>query len=197
MEHNIILASASPRRKELLSSLGLTFEVFPAKKDEIMKGDTHKDIALNLAVQKATEVFEEHKTSGLIVIGADTIVVCDDEILGKPKDEEDARRMLKLLSRHTHEVITGVCIKRSAGETRFTKRTAVSFYKITDAEINDYLKFIDPQTGKAEWADKAGAYAIQGYIGTRFVRSIKGDYNNVVGLPISDLYLQLKSQGII
>lgn len=192
MEHKIILASGSPRRKELLESLGLKFDIFPATNPELPKGDTPTEIALNLAIQKANEVYDKHRNEKALVIAADTIVVCDDKILGKPKDEEDAGRMLKMLSYRSHQVITGICIKDESTEIHSTDTTNVSFYKITDSEIAKYLKIIDKNTGKPEWIDKAGGYAIQGYAGTHFVRSIEGDYNNVVGLPISKVYQQLK-----
>ena len=173
----IILASASPRRKELLEQIGISFEICPAKGEERITKSVPHEVVEELASQKAVEVASMVRTyeethqelvtpSDLMVIGADTIVSCGGQILGKPKDEHDACRMLKLLSGGTHQVYTGVSIV------------------LLDA------------SGKAgEPMDKAGAYGIQGKCAI-FVDKIDGDYNNVVGLPVAAIYRELKKLGI-
>lgn len=197
----LILASASPRRSELLSQAGLEFEVCPSTIEEIMTGDTPGDIVMSLACQKARDVFS-HKTAGtgtcqgsedareqgILVLGADTIVVCDGKRLGKPKSAGDAYDMLMLLQDRSHEVYTGVCmITQKAGETiehKFFERTTVTMYPITDAQARWYIATGEPM-------DKAGAYGIQGK-GAVFIRGIEGDYNNVVGLPLASVWHYLK-----
>lgn len=185
----IILASASPRRKELLKGLGLTFEIIPAVGEEKQIDGTPEEIVKALAFHKAREVFE-HEDAGedLTVIGSDTIVVHNGKILGKPKDADDARTMLSSLSGQTHQVYTGVAIlSGKAGryhEIIFAEKTDVEFYPLDEEEINWYIATGEPM-------DKAGAYGIQGK-GGRFVRRINGDYNTVVGLPQSRIYQELK-----
>lgn len=200
----IILASASPRRKELLEQIGLEFEVCPAKGEEIITSTVPEEVVQELSRQKAEEVAamvssykEKHEElmtpQELIVIGADTVVAMDNQILGKPKDEEDAVRMLTMLSGNTHSVYTGVTIvvvdeKNRAGEFSFFEKTDVTMCPMTQEEIRWYV-------GTGEPMDKAGAYGIQGKCAI-FVKEIKGDYNNVVGLPVSHLYQELKRLGI-
>lgn len=192
----IILASASPRRKELLSQIGMEFVVVPAKGEEIITKEKPREVVVELAEGKAEEVLErmskEDTNGDLLVIGADTVVVCDDNILGKPKDEADAKRTLAMLSDRTHEVYTGVCLKlRVAGRQinkSFYEATQVTMYPIREEEIEAYVAGGEP-------ADKAGAYGIQG-MGAKFVRKINGDYNNVVGLPIARIYQELMQLGI-
>lgn len=192
----IILASASPRRKELLSQIGMEFVVVPAQGEEIITKEKPREVVVELAEGKAEEVWErmskEDTNGDLLVIGADTVVVCDDNILGKPKDEADAKRTLAMLSDRTHEVYTGVCLKlRVAGRQinkSFYEATQVTMYPIREEEIEAYVAGGEP-------ADKAGAYGIQG-MGAKFVRKINGDYNNVVGLPIARIYQELMQLGI-
>ncbi|MBR3833038.1 MAG: septum formation protein Maf [Lachnospiraceae bacterium] len=194
---NIILASQSPRRKELLAQAGFSFEIITSDVEEIITHTKPWEIAESLSSQKAEDVFNkvidkygEDKADNYLVIGADTIVAIEDRILGKPKDRADAYDMMKLLSGKTHQVYTGVTVV-SSGDTKsnihtFNECTDVTFYEITDDEINEYLD------ASLEWSDKAGAYGIQATVGAKFVKEIKGDYNNVVGLPIARLYQVLK-----
>lgn len=198
----IILASASPRRRELLTQIGLEFTVIPAKGEEVITSRMPSDVVMELAAAKASEVYESHcmqpvqaqkeKTEDRLVIGADTIVAYQGTILGKPSDEEDARRILNLLSGHTHEVYTGVSLIYQKGEEkqqiRFYEKTRVVMYPITPEEITDYIRSGEPM-------DKAGAYGIQG-LAARFVKRIDGDYNNVVGLPAGSLYQKMRELGI-
>ena len=200
----IILASASPRRKELLEQIGLEFEICPAKGEEIITSTVPEEVVQELSRQKAEEVAamvssykEKHEElmtpQELIVIGADTVVAMDGQILGKPVDEADAFRMLTMLSGNTHSVYTGVTIvvvdeKNRAGEISFYEKTDVTMCPKSPEEIQWYV-------GTGEPMDKAGAYGIQGKCAI-FVNEIKGDYNNVVGLPVSHLYQELKRLGI-
>ena len=171
----IILASASPRRKELLTTAGVEFEVLVSEADEtIPEGTAPRDAAMMTAEKKAFAVAENRDG---IVIGADTIVVIDDKILGKPKDEADAFGMLRLLSGREHEVITGVCITDGEKTEKFAQVSKVRFYDLTDDEITAYVATKEPM-------DKAGAYGIQGK-GCVLVESIEGDYFNIVGLPVA------------
>ncbi|MBE6009422.1 MAG: septum formation inhibitor Maf [Lachnospiraceae bacterium] len=186
----IILASASPRRYELLIQLGLTFDVEPAQSEEKAQDDIPpEEIVKRLAYAKADEIRKRHNAAGpsdapMLIIGADTIVVKDGCILGKPTDEKNAFSMLQSLSGTTHQVYTGVALISSEWEVQFSEKTDVTFYPMTEEEIEAYI-------GTGEPMDKAGAYGIQG-IGGRFVKEIRGDYNNVVGLPIARLYHVLK-----
>jgi len=193
----IILASASPRRKELLEQLGLTFLVFPAQGEEKQVGDTPSEIVMNLAKQKAGEIYEKMIEAKVgeqdsLVIGADTVVVKDGKVLGKPKNREDAFTMLKGLSGSIHEVYTGVSLwMREDGKKvqySFYECTKVTMYPVTDEELNRYIDTVEPM-------DKAGAYGIQGKAAA-FIKKIEGDYNNVVGLPIARIYQELKQLGI-
>lgn len=198
---NVILASQSPRRKELLEQAGFTFEIITSDVEEKINHTKPSQIAESLSRQKAEDVFSKvidkygaGQAGNYLVIGADTIVAIEDIILGKPKDREDAYNMMKLLSGRTHQVYTGVSVV-TASETKpqtkinihtFYECTDVTFYEITDDEINEYLDAGD------EWADKAGAYGVQATVGAKFLKELKGDYNNVVGLPMARLYQELK-----
>ena len=189
----IILASASPRRRELLDQIGVCFAVQPACGEEKITSADPKKVVEELSAQKAAEVADTQKEDDWLVIGADTVVSCKGQILGKPGSEENAFRMLSMLEGNTHEVYTGVTlirIKKESGhfyqESRtFSEGTDVSFYPMTEREICDYIATGEPM-------DKAGAYGIQGKAAI-FVKGIRGDYNNVVGLPIARLYQELKS----
>ncbi len=179
----IILASKSPRRKEILSMINIPFDVITADVVETIdtKNDLVKEIE-KLSYQKAYAVFKNHSDS--LVIGSDTIVKINNEVLGKPKTIEDARRMLKLLSDNTHEVITGVTILVNDKIETFSKIAKVTFYPLNDKEIDDYIQTKEPM-------DKAGSYAIQG-IGSKFIKSIDGDFYTIMGLPIAELYHRLQ-----
>lgn len=180
----LVLASKSPRRKELLDLLQIPFEIIVSEIDETinLKGDLKKEIE-NLAYRKAQKVFETNQDA--IVVGSDTIVVIDNEVLGKPKDKKDAFRMLKMLSGNTHEVITGVCLLSKSKKDTFSSTTKVKFNDLSDEEIEEYLNTKEPY-------DKAGAYAIQG-LGAKYINSIEGDYYTVMGLPIAEVYKRLKN----
>ncbi|MBQ9608364.1 MAG: septum formation inhibitor Maf [Lachnospiraceae bacterium] len=184
----IILASKSPRRRELLAQAGYEFDIIPSDKEEVMEGGTVENIVMNLARIKANDVYHRFKEQNPIVIGADTIVVYEKEIFGKPKDAAEAAQMLSRLSGRTHEVMTGVCIVSSDENIAFYETTKVTFYELTNQEIEDYISTGDP-------LDKAGAYGIQGVF-AKFVKEIVGDYYNVVGLPIARIYQEIKKSGI-
>ena len=201
----IVLASASPRRKELLEQIGLELEICPAKGEEVITAGSVDGAVLELSSQKAEEVAagilsynEIHPElvtpQDILVIGADTVVACDGNILGKPRDEADAAHMLSMLSGHTHSVYTGVTLvfidkNGRTGETSFYEKTDVCMYPLDDAEIRRYIAGGEPM-------DKAGSYGIQGQAAA-FVKEIHGDYNNVVGLPVGRLYQELKKLGVM
>lgn len=172
----IILASASPRRKELLETAGLEFEICVSDADEsIPEGTLPVDAAKMTATKKALAVAENHKDA--VVIGADTIVVANGKILGKPKNEADAEAMLTMLSGIEHEVITGVCLASGEEIISFAQISKVKFYDLSAEEIRAYVATKEPM-------DKAGAYGIQGK-GCTLVEEIEGDYFNIVGLPVA------------
>lgn len=188
MSKQIVLASASPRRHELLKEIFKDFEVdISTKKEKKPFYVSLRNTSKYLAKQKAKDVFKRHLND--IVIGADTIVYVNHQVLGKPKDIDDAKRMISLLSNKTHEVITGVCIISKDFIDNFKVVSKVTFRKITPEEIDKYcsLKTI---------YDKAGAYAIQGEA-KDFVINVEGEYNNIVGLPIKKLKEKLKEHSII
>ncbi|HKW19541.1 MAG TPA: Maf family protein [Terriglobales bacterium] len=191
----IVLASASPRRRELLGNAGIAFVVRPANISEIqLRDESPRDFAERMAREKArtvwvqtnsvhknlttqnTEYHREMPQSGVPVLGADTVVVVDDLVLGKPNDEQDAARMLRLLSGREHKVLTGVCLIGPSFEDVRCEITGVHFRDIREDEIRGYIASGEPM-------DKAGAYAIQGQA-SRWVLKIEGDYSNVVGLPV-------------
>lgn len=242
----LVLASASPRRRELLSQIGLEFTVMPSTKEENAKATEAGALVQDLSRQKAVDIWEQlsggqgqnpdanqeqlsdanqgqisdanqgqnpdanqgqisdanqKQISGemrepnldgkrqpeLLVIGADTVVCCEGKILGKPHSREAAAEMLTALQGRSHEVYTGVTLYSQSEAVTFFECTQVEFYPMTEAEISDYIDSKEPM-------DKAGAYGIQG-LGARFVKGIRGDYNNVVGLPVGRLYQELKSHG--
>ncbi|MCQ2539811.1 MAG: Maf family protein [Acetatifactor sp.] len=187
----IILASASPRRKELLAQIGIPFQVVVSHVEEVITQTEPGKVVEELSLQKASAVAELMKGSDeeLLVIGADTVVACDGQILGKPSDEEEAVAMLRSLSGRSHEVFTGVTLLHliPGGKVEskvFHERTAVTFCEMSEEEISGYVASGDPM-------DKAGAYGIQGFC-ARYIRGIEGDYNNVVGLPVGRLYQEGK-----
>jgi septum formation protein len=181
----LILASASPRRAEVLRDAGFEFEVQPAHVDESrLPNEAVKAYVLRVATAKADAIAQANLSDGTpaIVIAADTVVLTGQHILPKPKDAEDARRMLRLLSASTHEVVTGLFVIRAYDGISFThvERTRVEFNRLSETDIDSYIQTKEP-------FDKAGAYGIQG-IGGRFVRRIDGCYFNVMGLPLSRLW---------
>ncbi|OSB10211.1 Maf family protein [Paraclostridium bifermentans] len=177
---NIILASGSPRRKEILENTNLKFSVITSDIDEIIfENEEPIQLVLRLAFEKCMSVAQNNPSD--LVIGADTIVVLDNEILGKPKNEEEAFKTLSKLSNREHQVITGMSIVNLENEKKLVDYAIsnVKFKKLTDQDIKDYIS-------TKECLDKAGSYGIQGY-GALLVEKIKGDYFNIVGLPISKL----------
>jgi septum formation protein len=171
-----ILASASPRRKEILENAGFTFDIIVSDADEnITDSLTPSETVEELAKRKALAVWEKNKDA--VVFGCDTVVAVDGKILGKPKDDEDAFDMIKMLSGRAHTVSTGVCICAENKISVFSNTTEVEFYELSDDTIRSYIA-----TG--EGRDKAGSYGIQGY-GCVLIKEIKGDYFSVMGLPVS------------
>ena len=179
----LILASASPRRQELLREAGIDFVVHPAHIPEVRKPqEGPSDYAMRLAREKALKIAEQFPRAW--VLGADTIVVVGGLILGKPTDEADATRMLRTLSGRTHEVTTGVCLMGPSVKDVRSEKTLVSMAALTDNDIREYVATGEPM-------DKAGAYAIQGRA-SRWIPRIEGDYANVVGLPVALVYRMLR-----
>lgn len=223
----IILASASPRRRELLTQIGLEFQVVVSNVEETVTETAPAAVVEELSAQKAEGVLQmlgirktgdrkaqvdqpdekddqAFEESDCLIIGSDTIVAVDGQILGKPKDPEDAKRMLRMLQGRAHEVYTGVTVLKVRGDgteqnklvdgdtvpgvqverRTFHEETKVIFFPMTDEEIETYVSSLDP-------LDKAGAYGIQGFC-ARYIQGIEGDYNNVVGLPVGRLYQEIK-----
>lgn len=178
----IVLASSSPRRKELLETAGIDFVIDVAGVEEIPVGNTVAEKVMSLAQQKCMPVYEKRQED--CVIGADTVVAFDDKILGKPKNAEDAKNMLRMLSGREHYVYTGVCIAYKGEKYIFAEKTAVKFFDLTEREIEDYVNTKEPM-------DKAGSYGIQG-LGCTLVERIEGDYFNVVGLPVAKTVRKLR-----
>lgn len=179
-----ILASASPRRKEILELVGLEFKIIPSNFDEStieFKGNLN-EYSKKLSYYKAKDVFESNQED--IIIASDTIVCINNEILGKPKDKTDAFRMLKLLQNKKHIVLTSVCIMAKNKNYTFISKNYVTFDKMSDDEIIAYIETKEPM-------DKAGAYAIQGYA-AKYIKSIHGDFYGIMGLPISKVMKYLK-----
>jgi nucleoside triphosphate pyrophosphatase len=182
----LILASASPRRSELLRNAGIAFTVEPAHiEEQVLPDEQPLPYAQRPARDKALAVFAKHPDS--VVLGADTIVMADEHLLEKPHDDQDAERMLRVLSGRTHQVITGVCLLAPGFEQTEAEITEVSCGPLTDSEICDYVATREPM-------DKAGAYAIQG-MASRWISRIEGDYCNVVGLPVALVYRMLHEHG--
>ena len=184
---NLILASGSPRRRELMSQVVLDFTVVTSDADENIKEMEPEDYVRELSSVKAQSVLEQYADNedSVIVIGADTIVYHKGEILTKPKNEEDAFRILKSLEGQIHQVYTGVTICSAHKNVSFYEKTDVWVYDMTDEEIRDYISTGEPM-------DKAGAYGIQGKFAA-YIKGIEGDYNNVVGLPVARLVHELKA----
>lgn len=191
----IILASGSPRRKELLEQIGLQFEISAAHGEEIITKTIPHEIVEELSLEKASEVAERYKEEqkDVLVIGADTIVAFENQILGKPKNEEDAKKTLNMLQDNIHQVYTGVTViwmQTNGNKTirTFHEKTDVTMYAMSSKQIEAYVATKEP-------LDKAGSYAIQGKCAV-YVKGICGDYNNVVGLPVARLMQELSNMGI-
>lgn len=183
--YNVILASNSPRRKELLAGLGIDFEIrtLPDVDESYPATLSGADIPLYISKEKA-DAYGDMLAPGELMITADTIVWIDGTVLGKPKDREDALRMLRQMSGRTHEVFTGVCITTTGWQRSFSARTEVRFASLSDEEITYYVDKYRPM-------DKAGAYGVQEWIGFIGVEYISGSYYNVMGLPVQRLYREL------
>lgn len=183
----LILSSNSPRRQELLKGLGIPFKVFVMYGiDESYPDSLHSnEVAEFVAKKKSASYVNEIKGTDNIVLTADTVVVCRGKILGKPKSEDDAYRMLRLLSGNTHHVYTGVCLTSEGKQRSFSVKTDVTFRELTDDEIWHYIREYKP-------FDKAGAYGIQEWIGYIGITSIHGSYYNVMGLPVQRIYEELR-----
>lgn len=190
----IILASASPRRKELLEQIGIAYEVMPSGADEDTGKEQPEEVVCELSFRKASDIHARLERQGeddYTVIGADTVVSFQGMIMGKPEDEKDACRMLGILQGNVHQVYTGVtlCLKKKGQPVRFRtfyEKTDVSMYAMSEEEIREYVTTGEPM-------DKAGAYAVQGGCAA-YIKGICGDYNNVVGLPVGRLYQELKME---
>ena len=184
----IVLASASPRRQELLKNAGIEFVVRAANIEEVQRaGESPAAFAERMARDKARAVRKSAQDS--VILAADTVVVVGDQVLGKPSDPEDAASMLRLLADRRHFVITGVCLMGTDFEDVRSEKTAVHFTPLTDAEIHDYISTGEPM-------DKAGAYAIQGRA-SRWISKIEGDFFNVVGLPVDLVWRMLREHGVL
>jgi septum formation protein len=188
---SIVLASRSPRRKQLLEWAEIDFDILTKETDEsfpkeLPVGDVPVHIARNkaLAVQQS-DIYKRYE-SGHIIVAADTIVVLENSIIGKPADEEEAIRILTRLSGKTHHVITGVVLMTDSKEIAFSDITEVSFHELSSEQINHYVQRYKP-------LDKAGAYAIQEWIGVTGIKNINGDFYNVMGLPVSRVVKELKN----
>lgn len=185
-----ILASASPRRKQLLEWAEVPFEIKVANTEESFPPHlSQQEIAVHIAREKALAV-QAQAGAERPIIAADTIVVLHSDIIGKPKDREDAMQILSRLSGQTHQVTTGVCILHPAGETSFADTTEVAFHALTQAQIQFYVDKYQPY-------DKAGAYAIQEWIGVVGIKAVRGDFYNVMGLPVSRVVQHLQQLGYL
>lgn len=186
VESKIILASASPRRKELMEQIGLTFTVEPSDAEENIGIKDPEKLVAELSKLKAEDVFCKHPEN--CIVAADTVVSINGKILGKPADRADGEKMLKMLSGNRHTVYTGVTVRDKNGAVTEVSATDVYFKELSQKDIEKYLD-------RNEYADKAGAYGIQGYA-ARFVEKICGCYSNVVGLPLSLLDKILSEKGV-
>lgn len=184
-KYHIILASNSPRRRELLGGLGLPFDVkvLPDIDEQYPEDLPVNQIAEYIAREKA-DAYRKVMADNDLVITADTVVIVDDEVMGKPVDADDARRMLRKLSGRSHQVTTGVCLTTKEQQRHFSVTTDVTFKQLTDDEINHYVTIYKP-------FDKAGAYGIQEWIGYIGVTGLHGSYFNVMGLPVQRIYEEL------
>ncbi len=187
--HKIVLASASPRRLELLRQIGIEPEVIVSHVEEVVTSSVPGEVVMELSRQKAEDVAKDQK-AGTLVIGSDTVVAVDGKILGKPHSHEEAAEMIRSIEGRAHQVYTGVCmvLKTEDGEedvvSNFFDQTDVEVYPMTEKEILEYAASDEPM-------DKAGSYAVQGFFG-RYIQGLKGSYANVMGLPISMVYQEMK-----
>ena len=185
-KYHIILASKSPRRQELLRGMGLNFEILTKETPEEYPADLPLDeVPKYLSLQKSLAFTDEELSNDYLLITSDTVVICEGEILGKPKDREDAARMLRLLSGKTHHVVTGVTVRSAERTESFAVRSNVTFAQLDEEEINYYIEHCKPY-------DKAGAYGIQEWIGYVGISGLEGSFYNVMGLPTRRLYQTLK-----
>ena len=186
---SIILASGSPRRKELLLQIGIVPEIIVSHVEEKITSDVPAEVVMSLAEQKAVDVAKD-MPEGTVILGSDTVVASDGKILGKPKSHEEAYEMIRSLAGRSHQVYTGVCIvkKGAAGG----KDTVVSFYDETDVQVSGMAEAeIREYADSEEPMDKAGAYAVQGFF-ARYIEGLRGSYANVMGLPVHLVYRKLK-----
>ena len=186
-KYHVILASKSPRRQELLRGMGVEFEIYTKETPEDYPAALPLDeVPQYLSLQKSLAFTEEELPANYLLITSDTVVICENEILGKPKDREDAARMLQLLSGKTHHVVTGVTVRSAQKTESFGVRSNVTFAELDEEEINYYIEHCKPY-------DKAGAYGIQEWIGYVGISGLEGSFYNVMGLPTRRLYQCLKS----
>lgn len=188
----IVLASASPRRKELLNQIGITPEIVVSHVEERKNSEIPSEVVMELAAQKAMDVAKD-MGPGTLIIGSDTVVAAGGSILGKPKSHEEAYGMIKKLAGHSHQVYTGVCLVAKGGSSQkdrivtFFDETDVEVYEMSEQEMREYAMSEEPM-------DKAGAYAVQGVF-ARYIKGLRGSYANVMGLPVSRLYQEMKRIG--
>ena len=186
-KYQVVLASKSPRRQELLRGMGMEFSILTKETDERFPSDMPLDeVPKYLSMQKSLAFADEELPADYLLITSDTVVICEGEILGKPKDREDAERMLQLLSGKTHHVVTGVTVRSAEKTESFAVRSNVTFAQLDDEEIDYYIEHCKPY-------DKAGAYGIQEWIGYVGISGLEGSFYNVMGLPTRKLYGVLKS----
>ena len=186
-KYHIILASKSPRRQELLRGMGVDFEILTKETPEDYPNDLPLDeVPKYLSLQKSLAFNDDELPADYLLITSDTVVICEGEILGKPKDREDATRMLELLSGKTHHVVTGVTVRSTEKTESFAVRSDVTFAQLDAEEIDYYIEHCKP-------FDKAGAYGIQEWIGYVGISGLEGSFYNVMGLPTRKLYQCLKS----
>lgn len=190
--YQIILASGSPRRREILEQVGVTFTIKVSDKEEIMNSNDPESLVKELSAMKARDV-AERVSSPAIIIGADTVVAQNNIIFGKPRDKKHAKEMLSIMQNNSHKVYTGVCIiiieeDKTIRELSFAVASSVKVASMNESQIEAYIETNEPM-------DKAGAYAIQGKFAP-YILGIEGDYYNIVGLPISSIYAQLYKNGI-
>ena len=190
----IILASGSPRRKELLLQIGIVPEIIVSHVEEKITSDIPAEVVMSLAEQKAVDVAKE-MPEGTVTLGSDTVVAADGKILGKPKSHEEAYEMIRSLAGRSHQVYTGVCLVKKGPEGEAD--TVVSFYDETDVNVSPMTeKEIREYADSEEPMDKAGSYAVQGFF-ARYIDGLKGSYANVMGLPVHLVYQELKKLGAL
>lgn len=190
----IILASGSPRRKELLLQIGIVPEIIVSHVEEKITSDIPAEVVMSLAEQKAVDVAKE-MPEGTVILGSDTVVAADGKILGKPKSHEEAYEMIRRLAGRSHQVYTGVCLVKKGPEGEAD--TVVSFYDETDVNVSPMTeKEIREYADSEEPMDKAGSYAVQGFF-ARYIDGLKGSYANVMGLPVHLVYQELKKLGVL